>query len=144
LFALIREESWFNKEAVSPTGALGLMQVMPKTASSVTNNPDINRNSMFDPELNISVGAKFFSDLIKRFNGNAIFAIASYNAGPNAVTKWIKERSEFDLDEFVEDIPYKETRNYVKKVYSSYKEYMRINSMFSTNSMPHSQTHPHD
>ncbi len=129
LFALIREESWFNNEAVSSSGALGLMQVMPKTASSVTNNHDINRNSMFDPELNISIGSKFFSDLLKRFDGNIIYAIASYNAGPNAVTKWVKERSAFDLDEFVEDIPYKETRDYVKKVFSSYKEYMRINSL---------------
>lgn len=130
LYALIREESWFNNEAVSSSGAIGLMQVMPKTASAIKNGDSIERHTMFDPEFNISLGAKFFADLIKRFNGNIIYAIASYNAGPNAVTKWIKERDGFELDEFIEDIPYRETRDYVKKVFASYREYVRINSMF--------------
>ncbi|MBI5193193.1 MAG: transglycosylase SLT domain-containing protein [Nitrospirae bacterium] len=133
LFALIREESWFNNEAVSPSGAIGLMQVMPKTASAIKNGDSVERHTMFDPEFNISLGAKFFADLIKRFNGNIIYAIASYNAGPNAVTKWIKERAGFELDEFIEDIPYRETRDYVKKVFASYREYVRINIMFIMN-----------
>lgn len=130
LYALIREESWFNKEAVSSSGAIGLMQLMPKTASSIMNVPHVDRSTISDPGTNISLGARFFSDLLRRFSGNKILAIASYNAGPNAVTRWLKERSGFEMDEFIEDIPYKETRDYVKKVFSSYNEYQRINSMF--------------
>lgn len=126
VYALIREESRFNRKAISPTGAVGLMQLMPKTASTLAGGLTINRESLFVPERNISLGTRYFSALLKRFDGNIILAIAAYNAGPVAVARWVTEREGFDLDEFIEDIPYRETRNYVKRVFKSYVEYHRI------------------
>ena len=128
LYALIREESWFNKDAVSPAGAVGLMQLMPKTAAMLAIDSYKGRDSLFDPELNIGLGTRFFADRLKQFDGNIFMAIASYNAGPDAVSQWLKEREGFELDEFIEDIPYRETRNYVKKVFRSYMEYQRLNN----------------
>lgn len=127
LYALIREESWFNKDAVSPAGAVGLMQLMPKTAAMLAKDSYKGRDSLFDPELNIGLGTRFFADRLKQFDGNIFVAIASYNAGPDAVSQWLKEREGFELDEFIEDMPYRETRNYVKKVFRSYMEYQRLN-----------------
>lgn len=124
--AIIREESWFNKEAVSPAGALGLMQLMPGTAKRVARDSYGGRESLFDPEVNIELGTKFFAERLKQFDGNIFLAIASYNAGPEAVEKWMNERNGVELDEFIEDIPYKETREYVKKVFKSYMEYHRL------------------
>lgn len=135
LYALIREESWFNKRAVSSAGAIGLMQLMPYTAAAV-NGSQVDRDSLFDPERNISLGTRYFSDLLKQFNGDIVLALASYNAGPNAVTRWLKEREGFSLDEFIEDIPYRETRNYVKKVFTSYMEYLRMITPLHVNSPP--------
>ncbi len=124
--AIIREESWFNKEAVSPAGALGLMQLMPGTAKLVAKESYAGRESLFDPEVNIELGTRFFAERLKQFDGNIFLAIASYNAGPEAVEKWMNELDGVELDEFIEDIPYKETREYVKKVFRSYMEYHRL------------------
>ncbi|MCC6544946.1 MAG: tetratricopeptide repeat protein [Nitrospirae bacterium] len=126
VYAIIREESWFNKEAVSPAGALGLMQLMPGTAKRVAKDSYAGRESLFDPETNIELGTKFFSERLRQFDGNIFLAIASYNAGPEAVEQWMNELSGVELDEFIEDIPYKETREYVKKVFRSYMEYNRL------------------
>ena len=90
--AIIREESWFNKEAVSPAGALGLMQLMPGTAKRMAKESYAGRESLFDPEVNIELGTRFFAERLKQFDGNIFLAIASYNAGPEAVEKWITER----------------------------------------------------
>ena len=126
VYAIIREESWFNKEAVSPAGALGLMQLMPGTAKQVAKESYAGRESLFDPEVNIELGTRFFSERLRQFDGNIFLAIASYNAGPEAVEKWMRELDGVELDEFIEDIPYKETREYVKKVFRSYMEYYRL------------------
>ena len=126
VYAIIREESWFNKEAVSPAGALGLMQLMPGTAKRVAKESYAGRESLFDPEVNIELGTRFFSERLSQFDGNIFLAIASYNAGPEAVEKWMNELDGVELDEFIEDIPYKETREYVKKVFRSYMEYNRL------------------
>jgi len=126
IYALIREESWFNEHALSTAGAVGLMQLMPYTAVSILNDPDLKRETLFEPERNISLGTRFFSDMVRRFEGNMILAVASYNAGPVVVERWIREREGFEMDEFIEDIPYRETREYVKKVFKSYMEYRRM------------------
>jgi len=130
LYALIREESWFNRSVVSSAGAVGLMQLMPQTASAV-NGSHVDRDSLFDPDINIALGTRFFAGLLRQYDGNMIVALASYNAGPVVVTRWLQERKGFALDEFIEDIPYKETRNYVKKVFTSYMEYLRMAGMGS-------------
>ncbi len=126
VYAIIREESWFNKEAVSPAGALGLMQLMPGTAKRVAKESYAGRESLFDPEVNIELGTRFFADRLGQFDGNIFLAIASYNAGPEAVGKWMTKLDGAELDEFIENIPYKETREYVKKVFRSYMEYLRL------------------
>ncbi|MBI5096323.1 MAG: lytic transglycosylase domain-containing protein [Nitrospirae bacterium] len=130
LYALIREESWFNRSVVSSAGAVGLMQLMPQTASAV-NGSHVDRDSLFDPDINLALGTRFFAGLLRQYDGNMIVALASYNAGPVVVTRWLQEREGFALDEFIEDIPYKETRNYVKKVFTSYMEYLRMAGMES-------------
>ena len=125
----MREESWFNKQAVSRSGARGVMQLMPFTARWVSKQLKYEYNddeNLFDAEININFGAWYLSYLKKRFNGNTVLMIASYNAGPEAVTKWVNGNSNMETDEFIEAIPYNETRAYAKRVLRSYAEYHRI------------------
>ena len=127
--SVMREESWFNKQAVSRSGARGVMQLMPFTARWVSKQLKYAYNddeSLFDAEININFGAWYLSCLKKRFNGNTVLMIASYNAGPEAVTKWVNGNSNMETDEFIEAIPYNETRAYAKRVLRSYAEYHRI------------------
>lgn len=131
LYALIREESWYNRRVISSAGAVGLMQLMPQTASAVNGSP-VGRDLLFDPAVNIALGAKFFAGLLRQYDGNIFVALAAYNAGPAVVSRWLEEREGFELDEFIEDIPYKETRNYVKKVFTSYMEYLRMTGVTGT------------
>ena len=127
--SVMQEESWFNKQAVSRSGARGVMQLMPFTARWVSKQLKHEYNddeNLFDAEININFGAWYLSYLKKRFNGNTVLMIASYNAGPEAVTKWVNGNSNMETDEFIEAIPYNETRAYAKRVLRSYAEYHRI------------------
>lgn len=127
--AIIREESQYDWRAVSRVGAIGLMQVMPATASAVAQRhrlPDVSRDDLFDQETNIRIGVRYVEQLLTQFSGNLVQTIAAYNAGPLVVGSWaatFRGRSE---DEFVELIQYQETRQYVKRVLRSYKEYLRL------------------
>ena len=126
MLALTREESSFNKNAVSPVGATGLMQLMPKTASSLGFG-ELSENDLFNPELNINLGVKYFSSLRDMFDGCEMLAVLSYNGGPSNVMNWRNAAFENnDFDEFVEGIPYIETQNYIKRVFGSYWNYSRI------------------
>ncbi len=123
---LIREESLYNPRALSPVGAAGLMQLMPKTANRVARRlglGHVDRDDLFDGVLNIRLGAYHVGELLDAYQGNQIHAIAAYNAGPKAVQRWIDKFGDRDPDEFVEHIPYKETRRYVKRVITSYRIY---------------------
>ncbi len=127
--SVMREESWFNKQALSRSGARGVMQLMPFTARWVSKQLKYAYNddeNLFDAEININFGAWYLSYLKKRFNGNTVLMIASYNAGPEAVAKWVNGNSNMEIDEFIEAIPYNETRAYAKRVLRSYAEYHRI------------------
>lgn len=128
--AIIREESQFNTEALSPAGARGLMQVMPSTAEWVAQNARVkgfDRTKLFDPDLSINIGTWYIGHLMKRFRGDPLLVAAGYNAGPEAVTGWIERNGNGgDRDIFVESIPFSETRGYVKKVLRNYAEYKRI------------------
>jgi soluble lytic murein transglycosylase len=127
--AVIREESSYNPSAVSSAGALGLMQVMPQTGSKIASelgSPGFTRERLFEPCYNIRLGSWYLRQLSEKFGNNLVLVIAAYNAGPEAVSKWVQQRRGKDQDEFVESIPYTETRNYVKKVLRSYGEYKRI------------------
>lgn len=105
LKAIIKTESGFNHRAVSKKGALGLMQIMPENAKA------LKVKDPFDPRENIMAGTRYFKQLYKRFNGKLDLALAAYNAGPNAVEKYNKIP------------PYRETRNYVRKVLWYYDFY---------------------
>lgn len=122
MISLIREESFFNAEAVSSTGARGLMQLMPSTALLM----DPSGGNLFRGEYNISLGVKYFAHLMEIFNGNAPLCVLAYNSGPGSVKKWLNNSNGGDFDEFVENVPYPETANYIKKVYASYWVYMNI------------------
>ena len=127
--AIIREESQYDWRAVSRVGAIGLMQVMPGTANTVAHRlglPAVGRDDLFDQGTNIRIGVHYVEQLLEQFSGNVAYAIASYNAGPMAVGSWIALHRGRSQDEFVELIPYQETRQYVKRVLRSYREYMRL------------------
>jgi len=123
IFAVMRQESAFRTKARSRVGARGLMQLMPRTASIVARDRRLRyrrgRNRLFDPGLNISLGQKYLNFLLARdgINGNIIYAVAGYNAGPGAVAKWhsrVDHRNDPLL--FLESIPYRETRGYAVRV----------------------------
>jgi soluble lytic murein transglycosylase len=116
VISLIRQESAFNPEAKSGVGAKGLMQLMPATAKRF--NRRVRVNHLANPEINIAIGTKYFKQLVQRFDGNLIFALASYNAGENRIDKWRKDifRNDDPLST-IESIPFEETRNYVKLIY---------------------------
>jgi len=125
---LIREESLYNARVVSPVGAVGLMQLMPATAKKVSRelglqDSDFYRQGLDDPNRNIQLGTYYLSQLLNEFQGNIIYSVAAYNAGPQAVKRWIVQNGQRDPDEFVELIGYRETRGYVKRVVGSYRIY---------------------
>ena len=128
---LIREESLYNPRALSPVGAMGLMQLMPKTANRVARRlglGPVDRDALFEGALNVRLGAWHVGELLDRYQGNQVYAIAAYNAGPEAVRRWIDKFGGRDPDEFVELISYKETRRYVKRVITSYRIYRYLYS----------------
>ncbi len=124
--SLIRQESRFEKEIRSSAGALGLMQVMPATGKTAAKNIGLANYSLTNPEDNINIGTYYLDYTHNRYNNNSMLAIASYNAGPNNVAKWISRYGLNDFDEFVEQIPFRETKGYVESVFENYWNYMRI------------------
>jgi soluble lytic murein transglycosylase len=126
LHALVREESALDPGAVSPAGAVGLTQLMPSTARAVAGRLRLGRPGradLTDPSLNLRIGARYLSELLRRYDGSAALALAAYNAGMGSVGRWLEDRPDLSLDEFVEEIPYEETRGYVKRVLRSYAAY---------------------
>ena len=124
--ALMREESALDPRAVSPAGAVGLTQLMLPTAREVARQLRLGRLGQADlakPSLNIRLGSRYLGSLIRRFDGSVALALAAYNAGGGAVSRWLGERRNAELDEFVEEIPIEETRGYVKRVLRSYAAY---------------------
>jgi soluble lytic murein transglycosylase len=130
--AIIREESQYDEKAVSMVGAVGLMQLMPTTATQVAQRfglPAVEREDLFDPNINVQLGVRYLGQLLEQFSGNVAYAVAAYNAGPTVVASWIALHQGREQDEFIESIPYQETRLYVKRVLRSYGEYLRLNQM---------------
>jgi soluble lytic murein transglycosylase len=128
--AIIREESQFSPEALSPAGARGLMQVMPATGDWVAQLIKLrgfDRGKLFESDTGVNIGTWYISHLMKRFKGDPLLVAAAYNAGPEAVTGWMSRNGyNGERDAFVEMIPFTETRGYVKKVLRNYAEYKRI------------------
>jgi soluble lytic murein transglycosylase len=126
--AVIREESAYDSRARSWVGAIGLMQLMPDTARLVAQElgrPLPDPGALWDPGLNIALGARYLGQLRARFQ-EPLLAVASYNAGPHRVQRWLSERSRTDLEEFIEQIPFDETRAFAKRVYTSWHHYRRL------------------
>jgi soluble lytic murein transglycosylase len=126
VYAIIRAESSFSPTVVSPAGAIGLMQLMPATAASMSKGHTIDKYSLTRPELNIRLGTQHMKDLLDMYQGNQILAIAAYNAGAASVSRWQKNYGNLPSDEFVESITYGETREYVKKVLAGQEIYQRL------------------
>ncbi len=119
LMAIARRESAFYPWARSPVGARGLMQLMPATGKEVASSLGKRQISsdLFDVEHNVLLGSAYYRQLLDRFGGNRIFALAGYNAGPHRVKRWrAKSGEQLPADVWVETIPYRETRNYVQSV----------------------------
>jgi soluble lytic murein transglycosylase len=122
--AITRQESLFNTRVVSRAGARGLMQLMPGTAKQVSGKmglPYEFGRLTSDPGYNMTLGSTYFAELLDRFNGNYVLAVAAYNAGPGNVTKWIAANGDprdpaVDVVDWIEQIPFTETRNYVQRV----------------------------
>lgn len=128
---LIREESLYNPKALSPVGAMGLMQLMLETANRVARRlglGPVDREDLLEGELNVRLGVDYVGELLRNYQGNLIRAVAAYNAGPDAVNRWIARFGNRDPDEFVELISYRETRRYVKRVMTSYRIYHALHS----------------
>jgi len=128
VIALIRQESRFEPEILSRSGAVGLMQVMPDTGAWIARKRGIRSYSLKNPEDNINFGTWYLDYTHNSFQHNSLLAVASYNAGPGAIGRWVREKGIDDPDEFVENIPYAETRDYVPKVFGNYWNYLRLYS----------------
>jgi soluble lytic murein transglycosylase len=127
IYALMREESGYRPEVVSVSGARGLLQLMPGTAERVAQQISLARpapDDLFDPGINIALGASYLGQLLAQFQGRHSAAIGSYNAGPQAVARWLElEPGPGEDDEWVESIGYDQTRAYVKRVLRSLYAY---------------------
>ena len=129
MLALTREESYFDPLAQSAAGASGLMQLMPSTATEINNKFKLGMlipSSLFNPDMNIKLGNYYYEFLRTNLEGYDISSVAAYNGGIGSIKNWKTTLHYNDTDEFVEQIPYSETQNYVKKVFRSYWNYIRI------------------
>jgi soluble lytic murein transglycosylase len=129
VFAITRQESAFNPNVRSWADAFGLMQMIPEKASELSKKYAIkyeNFNDLYRPDVNIEMGAALLAELYKEYSGNFIKSTAAYNASSEAISVWEKERFNGNYLEFIEMIPYEETRNYIKLVFRNYITYKRI------------------
>ncbi len=126
VYSIMREESGYRPEVVSISGARGLLQIMGTTGERLARdlgNSDFSTDQLFEPRTNIGLGTHYLGELSRRFDGRLSAAVASYNAGPTAVGRWIAAEGQRDDDEWVEAIPYEQTRGYVKRVLRSLHAY---------------------
>ncbi|MDA0334659.1 MAG: transglycosylase SLT domain-containing protein [bacterium] len=134
VLSVIRQESYFNEDALSHAGAMGLMQIMPQTGRKLARSlgvPAYTRNLLFDPGVSILLGSRFLGDQVRSFTADSHglqypLGLAAYNAGPRVARGWLERFPIEDADTFVERIPYKETRLYVKKVLKNYTIYRTL------------------
>ncbi|MFO0682927.1 MAG: lytic transglycosylase domain-containing protein [Sandaracinus sp.] len=127
LFAVMRVESVYNPRIVSYAGAIGLLQIMPRTGRLIAHsmgNDDFDVADLLDPATNIEMAAWYLSSLIARFEGRLPLAIAAYNGGPHNVRRWIADHgSAMPIDALCEEIPFEQTHRYVRRVLSHYAAY---------------------
>lgn len=130
VFGVMREESWFDAEAVSPAGAIGLLQIMPPTGHDLARQVGLKkfrREDLFDPAINVRLGVFYLSRLVLRHDGEAVLALAAYNAGERNARRWkIEEGGKVDVDRTVAGITYKETSEYVQRVSTTREIYRTL------------------
>ncbi|MEL6815440.1 MAG: transglycosylase SLT domain-containing protein [Cyanobacteria bacterium J06598_3] len=124
--ALVRQESRFQANIQSVVGAVGLMQVMPETGEWIAQQTGEGSYTLSAPEDNVKFGTWYLDSTHREFDNNSLFAVASYNAGPGSVDRWIQEGGFANADEFVEKIPYPETKGYISSVFGGYWNYLRL------------------
>jgi soluble lytic murein transglycosylase len=127
LFAVMRVESIYHRQIVSYAGAVGLMQIMPRTGMLIARKLGVERfnvRDLLDPQTNVEFAAWYLSSLIKRFDGRLPLAIAAYNGGPHNVRLWMREgHPDMPLEAFLERIPFSQTHRYVRRVLTHYAAY---------------------
>ena len=125
--ALVAQESTFDAGVRSSANAWGLMQLVPATGKKLARSVGVRFTmaSLTNPEINLRLGTLYFSELVSQFGGT-YYALASYNAGDSRVTRWKSERPALDEDEFIDDIPFPETQNYVKRILGTAEDYRRL------------------
>ncbi len=123
---LIRQESRFEPEIGSIAGARGLMQVMPGTGQWIADKIQLQEYDLNDPNDNVKLGTWYLDHTHQEYNNHSLFAVASYNAGPGNVAKWIRKYDTTDPDAFIEQIPFAETKGYVEAVFENYWNYLRL------------------
>jgi soluble lytic murein transglycosylase len=127
--SLIRQESEFNPGAVSRANAYGLMQLLPSTGKTTAKQVGLHNyktDSLLDPTTNIQLGTKYFREMVDHFGGQVEYALAAYNAGDSRVETWRSKASYRDIEEFVESIPFTETREYVQAIMRNAEVYKRV------------------
>lgn len=127
--AVMRTESKFRSTAQSSSGAMGIMQIMPETGTWIAKKMGLkgfHPDQLYDPETNIKMGCWYLADLERLFKGNHILVVAAYNGGRGNVQGWIRENKWTGEHATVEQIPFKETREYVRKVIATYDIYKKI------------------
>lgn len=129
MLSLTREESYFNPNAHSYVGATGLMQLMPATAKEINKIRDLGMESLeelHDADTNMKLGNHYYNYLLRNLGENNILAVGAYNGGIGSISRWKQGLEYRDIDEFVEKIPYPETKTYIKKVFRTYWNYARL------------------
>lgn len=127
-YAIIKTESNFKEQVISKSGAIGLMQLMDNTAKEQAQklNVEYTNETLLNPEKNILLGLNYFSTLLDKFNQNYILAFTAYNAGLGNVQKWISNGTIKEDGTDIENIPFKETNMYVRKIINNYEMYKKL------------------
>lgn len=125
VYAIIKAESNFKPDIKSSSNAMGLMQLLDETAKETAEKIgiDYTEGCLYDPETNIRLGIKYYSELLKEYDNNYMLALTAYNAGTGNLQKWIEQGIIKPDGSNIEDIPYKETNNYVRKIVRDYNIY---------------------
>ena len=139
--ALILQESSFDAGALSRAGARGLMQVMPATGRTIARakGQRFRRAALHDPETSLDFGTHYLRQMSERFSGAVEKVLAAYNAGPHRVDAWTARRGELPPEEFIESIPFSETRTYVMIVLANREQYRRLYGLRRTTPAPASE-----
>jgi soluble lytic murein transglycosylase len=142
--SLIRQESEFNPGAISSANAFGLMQLLPSVGRSMAKQEGVkhfNENELFNPETNIKLGTRYLKQTLDKFDGQAPYAFAAYNAGDSRVADWQSIGKYHGMDEFVESIPFTETREYVEAILRNESIYRELNGVAPLeNTLPQTKT----